>query len=313
MIYKSNFKNMNSITLENDLLKVIIIPDLGGKLVSIYNKSSNFELLFQNKEDSYKKPELNSDFGSFDASGFDDAFPTIDISKINYQGQEILYPDHGEIWSSPFDYRFIDDYLELTFSSRILPYNYKKVIHLEEDTVKIKYTIANKGTSPFPCIWAMHCLVNCSEDMEIYFPKDTTEIINVHDSTVLGKKNSIHSYPVTKDINGKDYNLNRVGSKDLNKTEKYYINGIVNEGECSIYYPENSSLFMINFDKNKLPYVGFWVTEGGFRGDYNCALEPTNSFYDDIDTAFNNNKLYYLTPKEPLQFEISLALRKVEK
>ncbi|WP_242949646.1 DUF5107 domain-containing protein [Clostridium pasteurianum] len=136
MIYKSNFKNMNSITLENDLLKVIIIPDLGGKLVSIYNKSSNFELLFQNKEDSYKKPELNSDFGSFDASGFDDAFPTIDISKINYQGQEILYPDHGEIWSSPFDYRFIDDYLELTFSSRILPYNYKKLSILKKIQLK---------------------------------------------------------------------------------------------------------------------------------------------------------------------------------
>lgn len=312
MIYKNTFKNMNSITLENNELKIAVIPSLGGKLVSLYNKLSKFELLFQNKENEYKKPELNSDFASFDASGFDDAFPTIDSSKVQYEGKEILYPDHGEIWSSSFDYRIIDGYLELACSSSILPYTYKKLIHLENDTVKIKYNIVNKSNSPFPCIWAMHCLVNCSEDIEISFPKNTTEIINVHDSDILGKKNLIHSYPITKTLDNKDYRLDRIGSSSLNKTEKYYVNGIVNEGECSIYYPGNSSLFTINFDKDKLPYLGFWVTEGGFRSDYNCALEPTNSFYDDIDTAKSNNKLYYLKPTEPLNFEISLQLKKVE-
>lgn len=313
MLYKSIFKNMNSITLENNELKVIVIPDLGGKLVSVYNKLSKFQLLFQNKENAYKKPKLNSDFASFDASGFDDAFPTIDSSIIQYEGKEILYPDHGEIWTSSFDYRIIDGYLELACSSSILPYTYKKLIHLESDTVKIKYNIVNKGNSPFPCIWAMHCLVNCSEDIKLSFPKDTTEIINVHDSSILGKKNSIHKYPITKTLDNKDYKLNKIGSSSLNKTEKYYVNGIINEGKCSIYYPNNSSLFTINFDRDKLPYLGFWVTEGGFRGDYNCALEPTNGFYDDIDTAKSNNNLYYLKPTEPLQFEILLQLEKVNK
>ncbi len=312
MIYKGTFKNMDSITLENDKLKIIVIPKLGAKLVSVYNKLTDFELLFQNKENEYKTPELNSDFASFDAAGFDDAFPTIDSSRVQFEGKEILYPDHGEIWSSSFDYKIIDGYLELTYSSCILPYDYKKIICLENDTVKIKYNIINKSDSPFPCIWAMHCLVNCDEDIEISFPKNTTEILNVHESDILGKKNSIHSYPITKTLDNKDYRLDRIGSSSLNKTEKYYANGVVTEGKCSIYYPNNSSLFTIDFDKDKLPYLGFWVTEGGFRGDYNCALEPTNGFYDDIETAKSNNKLYYLKPKEPLNFEISLQLKKVK-
>jgi len=68
----------------------------------------------------------------------------------------------------------------------------------------------------------------------------------------------------------------------------------------------------VNFDKDKMPYLGFWITEGGFRGDYNCALEPTNAFYDDIATAKTNKELFYLTPDKPLDFTISLSLKNTQ-
>lgn len=309
MVYETIFKNINSVVLENDLLKVIVIPGIGGKLASIYNKTSQFELLFQNKENEYKKPYLDSPFAEFDAAGFDDAFPTIDTSKVIYEGNEISYPDHGEIWSACFNYGIINEQVNLHYTSAILPYTYDKIITISDDNIIIKYDIKNTGKSPFPCIWAMHCLVNCTEDMEISFPKGTTEILNVHESTNLGKKNSIHKYPVTKTTDNKAYSLNRVGTPELKSTEKYYVNGAVNEGSCSIYYPVRNTLYTIDYDKNIMPYLGFWVTEGGFRGDYNCALEPTNGFYDDIETAEKNNKLFYLKPDEALNFEIRLGLK----
>jgi hypothetical protein len=55
--------------------------------------------------------------------------------------------------------------------------------------------------------------------------------------------------------------------------------------------------------------LGIWVTEGGFRGDYNCALEPTNGYYDNIDTARKEGRLFKLKPKERLNFIIEIALR----
>lgn len=309
MVKETIFKNVNSTVLENDILKVIAIPSLGGKLASIYNKAGKFELLFQNKENEYKKPHLYDPFANFDAAGFDDAFPTIDASNIIYEGKEVTYPDHGEIWSSNFNYEIFNNKLKLKYTSVILPYTYEKTVSISNDSVNIKYDIKNTGKSPFPCIWAMHCLVNCTEDMEISFPKGTTEILNVHESINLGKKDSVHKFPVAKTIDNKDYKLNRVGSAALNNTEKYYVNGTVGDGNCSIYYPGNHMLYTIAFDKNILPYLGFWVTEGGFRGDYNCALEPTNGFYDDIKTAKKSNRLFYLKPDKVLHFQINLSLK----
>ena len=145
--------------------------------------------------------------------------------------------------------------------------------------------------------------------MELIFPEATSEILNVQDSINLGKENTTHQYPIAKNNGHKDYNLNKVGKKTCNNTEKYYVNGTVKEGKCSIYYPDHNILYSVNFDIDKMPYLGFWVTEGGFRGDYNCAFEPTNGFYDGIETAKNREKLFYLTPEKPLDFTISLSLQ----
>ncbi len=56
--------------------------------------------------------------------------------------------------------------------------------------------------------------------------------------------------------------------------------------------------YKLGWDKDKLPYLGFWITDGGFRGDYNCALEPSTGYYDSIDIATKNGKVSYLLPNE---------------
>ncbi|MBU3092153.1 DUF5107 domain-containing protein [Clostridium sp. CF011] len=312
MIYKDIFKGIECIVLENKILKIVALPSIGGKIASIYNKEKDFELLFQNKNNEYIHPKLGDDFDGFDASGFDDAFPTIDISEVSYCGEKIIYPDHGEIWSSSLDYKISDNDVELFVQSSILPYYYKKTISLSNEKLNIVYHIENTGSESFPCIWAMHCLVNCEENMELNFPKATTEVLNVQDSINLGKKNTLHQYPITKDTSSQDYYLNKVCKKSCNNTEKYYVNGEVTEGKCSIYYPIHSIRYCVNFDKDKMPYLGFWVTEGGFRGDYNCAFEPTNGFYDGIEIAKNSEKLFYLSPDKPLDFTISLSLKNTQ-
>jgi len=312
MIYEHCFKGTPSIVLENELLKVVVLPSIGGKIASIFNKEKDFELLFQNKNAEYKQAKLNDNFAEFDASGFDDAFPTIDKSEVDYCGKKIIYPDHGEVWSSSLDYKISDNQVELFLLSSILPYIYRKTISIDNESLNIQYHIENTGTELFPCIWAMHCLVNCEESMELTFPKGTNEILNVHDSINLGKKDSLHEYPVAKNLSSGDYPLNKVQRKSANKTEKYYVNDMVAEGNCSICYPEHHILYSVNFDKAKMPYLGFWVTEGGFRGDYNCAFEPTNGFYDDIETAKSHKKLFYLSPDKPLDFTISLSLKNTQ-
>lgn len=310
MFYKCCFKGEEALVLENHSLRVTILPRIGGKVASFYHKSKDFELLFQNRQPSYAKANLYDDFSQFDASGFDDAFPCIDPGAVSLKGKDVLYPDHGEIWSGEFECKKHDEHtVDLYYKSKILSYTYYKQLSLEDECLRINYKIKNTGIDPFPCIWTMHCLIRCEKDMELLFPKYTERIENALDSTRLGAKGTVHSFPITKSIAGESYMLNRILPATANHMEKYYVKGRVSEGRCGAYYPAENITFTVSYDKELLPYLGFWITEGGFRGDYNCAMEPSNGYYDSIEVAKCNNAVYHLKPGEMLDFNLDLSLK----
>lgn len=309
MINEKMFKNCKSIELENEVLKMIIIPSMGGKVVSIYRKDKKFELLYQNKEEKYKKAKIYDDFSFYDASGFDDAFPTIDESSVNINGKDVLYPDHGEIWSTSFDYKIKGKEIELLFESKIFNYRYKKTFSMIGDSFEVKYEILNIGLMVFPCIWAMHCLIRCEEDMELLLPSGTKEVINVMKSNLLGAVGDTYTYPETINNQGNSMKLNTVRPLVANDMEKFYVKRNVNEGYCGAYYPSKDIKYEVYYEKEKLPYLGVWISEGGYKGDYNCALEPTNGYYDSIDIAKKEDGLFLLKPKESLKFKLRISLK----
>lgn len=309
MIFETTFKNSKAVQLENEYIKIVVIPSVGGKLASLFSKKKEFELAFQNKEDEYKNAKIYDNFGCFDASGFDDAFPSINACMVKIGDKEVEYPDHGEIWSGNFSYDISGEKVELLFNSSILPYCYKKIVSIENNEVILEYEITNNGSIDFPCIWAAHFLVNCHENIKLIMPDNTDDVINVTWSTYLGEIGETHSYPIALDQFGKEYFLDRIYPESAKKSEKYYIDGEISEGKCGIYYPNIDLTYKIHFDKNIMPYIGFWVTEGGFRGDYNCALEPANGFYDSIDIAAREGKVFILKALETLKFQIKIEIK----
>jgi len=74
------------------------------------------------------------------------------------------------------------------------------------------------------------------------------------------------------------------------KSYKYYILDELSSGCCGLYYKKTGLKYMIKFDKNINPYLGIWITKGGFKGEYNCALEPSNGFYDSLKLAKENKQ-----------------------
>lgn len=307
-IIETTFKKTKALKMENDYISIIILPEIGSKIASIYSKEKDFEFLFQNKDDSYKKPEFDSVFEEYDCSGFDDCFPNIDPSRLKYNDSEIIYPDHGEIWSAKFDYKIAAGKLVLNYYSSYLDYNYQKKIYLENNKLKIDYKIKNESQKELPAIWAMHCLIKYSQDMELQFPEGVEKIENVMESKYLGEKGEIHQFPVTKDKSNNSYFLDRVNNKKEKKCEKYYVLGEINAGSCSVFYPEKNIGIKINFDREKLPYLGFWLTEGGFKGDYNCAFEPADGYYDSVNKAIKNNKINIIKAGDVYEFSLELEL-----
>ena len=101
-----------------------------------------------------------------------------------------------------------------------------------------------------------------------------------------------------------------IGTDEIcsNGYEKFYICGAVSEGKCGIDSRGKDVQADIEWDNNVLPYLGFWITAGGFRGDYNCAWEPSSGYYDSVSRALRNNAVWELLPQEEKQFDITITV-----
>ena len=304
-ITETTWKNLTGILLENEQLRVIILPQLGGKIASLYYKTREFELAAQPGKETYSLPQLDDDFSLYDASGLDDAFPNIDAAVLEENGITWKYPDHGEIWSSRFDWKADGEQVLMKLQSERFPYTYEKTIHLDGQRVILQYRICNTGEIPFPCIWAFHGLVRYEEDMQFVYPPQTTSFENVLESPELGAVGE--HFPIENTV----YDFCRVPDKTTNTMVKYYVDQKVQRGFCAYNYPGQGVQCTIEYDSEKLPYLGVWITAGGYRGDYNCAIEPTNGYYDSVLTAKKQGKLYYLKRDEPLEFAIKIEMNNI--
>lgn len=285
--------------LEDDRLRVVCLPGFGGKLTSFRDKREGFELLFQNPTEGFRHAAVGDPFARFEACGFDDVFPSVVAETVQVGDRLVPYPDHGELWSSPFEPSVEEKTLHLSYDSVLLPYRFEKRLEVANGALSISYRITHTGGDPFPCIWLFHCLVNMEEGMQLIMPPSATRIRNV---SGFGEPGEVHPYPVTD--GGVD--LSRPLSTGPGRSGKFYLDGAVSDGRCGYRYPGRNLACLVEYDASALPYLGFWVTNGGFRGDRNCALEPTNGFYDSISVARENGAVVELSAGSVLEFAIRM-------
>ena len=305
--------------LENECLRVVITPGFGGKITSLFHKESSFEAAAQPGEK--EKMVSRRGFSRY-AYGFDDAFPNIDAENFVWNGKEKRYPDHGEIWNADFTVLSQGrDFVRMVWESRVFSYRYEKEVRLFSNALVMRCHIANIGEDELPAIWTWHGLMRYEEDMEILLPFGTGRCRNVLSEQTLGAPDTIYPYdnPV--------YDFRRVPAADSRRAVKYYLEpGEVGESKncspytslpgrsellpeiCGFYYPSKEICCMLHYDVKKLPYLGVWITAGGFEGDYNCALEPSNGFYDGIGRAEKNCRLPVLKAGEAMDFELVVSL-----
>jgi hypothetical protein len=94
--------NMEMLILENEWIKLVCYPSIGGKIASIWYKPLSRELLWQS-QDGYKIPTYGASFSDYDKSGIDECFPMIDAEDLSWEGNTYRLPDHGELWCQPWE------------------------------------------------------------------------------------------------------------------------------------------------------------------------------------------------------------------
>lgn len=103
-ISSTRYETFSALRMENDVVSIVVVPELGGKLASIQSRSTGREWLWMNPHLDLRKPEIGASYiRDFDTGGWDEVFPTVDpchASGTAWGNTELT--DHGELWCRPW-------------------------------------------------------------------------------------------------------------------------------------------------------------------------------------------------------------------
>jgi hypothetical protein len=285
-IYRTLYKNVTAIALETDLVRVLFLPENGGKLASIVQKNTSREFLVQAPGLDYKELAYDGDYVESECSGFDDMFPTIDrCFYTDHPWKGIEMPDHGEVCALKWHYEIQEHCLYMYVYGVRFPYKLEKWVNFAEgSSLNIRYKATNLSGFDFNYIWAAHPMIQMEEGGEIIVPFMGGEpVVSMYSSDINVHYGDNFSWPNITAWDGIDETGGRV-NPDNKRGYKFFFKHQIPEGWCAYQYSDGT-IFRFSFPKENVPYLGVWVNESEFKNCSSVALEMCTGSYDRPDVA----------------------------
>jgi galactose mutarotase-like enzyme len=302
--------------IENECLKVCVIPELGAKIVQITDKRAQYEWLWTDASRPLRARVSGDFYDQHDISGFDECFPNIGISHYP-NNTNISMPDHGELWSQAWQYQRSEHSVTTSVEGKVLPYTFQRTITLQEDSLLFSYSIENLGLEEFYAFWSAHPLFHAVEGMEIIVNGNPTMTKEFGFSGRMGSDGNDgyeghldkYVWPHTLDEAGSTQDISHITyAKAL--TDKVVLNS-PEDGVITLLNHKDQVSVSFILDPEKIPYVGvcFNLNAWPFSGQKGkwLAIEPSFGPTDKLDECQNLGQAPIFTPNHPFNFEFSMV------
>jgi galactose mutarotase-like enzyme len=292
-------------TLESHITSVVIVPDLGAKIVSLYDKVHQREWLAPPMR-PLKQTVYGADFVSQDMSGWDEMLPTIDA--CDWQGSHL--PDHGEVWSVPWQLESAEEALIFSVTGRAMPYRFTRSAKLvDPGCLELRYTLTNIGKSAFPYLWAAHPQFLADAHTRILFPPEVRQVVNVIANDPLwGEAGAAWSWPQAVCADGQLWRLDRVRSVENHACRKFYLPPDEPVAWAALLDERLGCQIQLEWSPRDTPYLGLWVDEGMYNAVPVAALEPSNAYYDSLERAVKNDRVSVLQADQTASWTLRIGM-----
>ncbi len=288
----ASFKGLRATLLENDELRVVILPDQGAKVASIFSKSAGAELLWQHPGKRLVPKAVGSAFDAEAGWGFDEMFPGIlpGLYPDEPWGGALL-ADHGEVWSLPWREELAGTRVEHEVHGLRFPYSLRRSATLEGESLTFSYCLENLSPFPFRCLWAAHPLFAVGQGSRLDLPGEVTEIVNAQPSPGLPSYGARYPFPFPAPAGGREggasvpIDLREIPPLAQRASWKWWTAGRLTEGWCLLRNPEAGYLVRLSFPADRVPYLGIWLNNGDWNGQRNVGIEPATGGMDGIEAA----------------------------
>lgn len=298
---KYNWHGYDGYVLNSSRLRVVVVPELGGKIVSLLDKPSSHEWLLQPSQEP-KRANYGSSFVSAGLYGWDEMCPTIDACSYPFQGQYAgtMLPDHGDVWSVPWKtFAVSSKKIGLQVWGTVLPFVLTRTLRLFDDsTLSFHYELKNQQQQPLAIFWAAHPLFACNEWTQVLLPKNVHEVVCTNHSDPTYSIGACVPWPTVIGSTGETQSLDRIGSAGKRSFRKFFVPPDQAISTASILQYEKGIELSLKWTESVVPYLGIWIDEGAFADQSNVALEPMTGYFDALDTCYHNGHITLLQPGE---------------
>ena len=320
-IIESSYKDQAAMTVESATLAAQFLTGIGGKLASLIYKPLGLELLVQRPGKTYLLQPYDGDYVAGECSGFDDMFPTIDACYYQgYPWKGTPIPDHGEVWSLPWDCQVIESRLHLTTHGVRFPYRLEKWVSISDSNsdpsfgssiLQINYRLTNLSAFDMDFMWAAHMMLNLEEDVEIVLPPQVKQVVNrLSFYGSLGAYGDVLDWPAFTAPDGTRRDLSHPRPKSARDADKYFVKGKLPAGWCALKYPHSDFTLALSFPAERVPYLGILTNEGGWQDLYNIFLEPCTASFDDLNVAKARHECSLLRANAAYEWVLNINLTK---
>jgi len=283
------------IRLESDLLKVDIAPDAGGRIVSLVSKSSGYDFLWRNQNISLQVLPAGSEYDPNFYGGIDELLPNDIPETIN----GVDCPDHGELWTTPLNWRQDKERLILEGHLKKCGLTYKREMSLRGDApyLDFNYRISNPTRQPREFLWKLHAALLVQPGDIVECPARKAQVVDL----AWSRYKTLTPFDWPR-LEGSAVNVipPSDGTMDF-----FYLFDLV-DGQIAWRRPGRNLKFAYNFGREVFPYVWIFASYGGFNGHYTVILEPCTAMPISVNEAAAKHQCARLEPGQSLQTSVSI-------
>jgi galactose mutarotase-like enzyme len=286
--------DLRVLTLENEWLSVSILPEVGAKITSLWDKQTGRNVLWENPRIRAQRFPIDSNFDNYWCGGWDDAFPTAD--SCVYQGEP--YPNLGELrslnWS--VDDLFSDGSVataRLSAYGPITAIKASKNVSLAGRQVRMGFEIESLSPLPLDFLWGTHPSFAVEAGTRLIIP-GSVGIVGQSNHPSLGSPGERYQWPLLKTDNVVT-DMSIVQDITAGLACGHYVTEL-NDGWYAV--EKNGSGVLVEFPLECCPCLWLWLVYGGWRGYHHAIVEPWTGYPVNLEQAAKEGRATRLLPGE---------------
>jgi hypothetical protein len=302
-----SYRGFPAIVLENDRLRMTVLPAHGAKVVEFVSKRAGRDLLFHHPRYDVRPPVFGANVDDWWTGGIDEVAPTGHAALVG--GEQL--PFLGEFWSQAWSAEVLEVgpsgvAVRLSCAGIITPLAIDRRMELRagESFVRSTHRLTNVGYEPVSFMWGIHPGLAIRPGARIQIP-GTTGIFHEGHPGLGITQGTQFPWPTLPAADG-PIDLSVARPPEPPSWELAFVEDLT-AGWVSVTDPESRSGFAMAFDPAVLPIAWLWGVYGGWRGIYTVAVETWTARPTRLDEVIAAGRERVLGPGESFETEIKFV------